>query len=140
MLKAINIDAEIKKVPQAERITAFQSGEYEGMAFHEWGADFPDANGMLLPLFGSRSFPPQNNQSKYSNPAVDKLLDGAEAEADAEKRTAILIEAQKLIAADMPLIWLDHPKWFLAMDKNLSGYVISPLFYWDSFFRDLVPA
>ncbi len=30
---------------------SLRNGEYEGMAFHEWGADFPDANGMLLPLF-----------------------------------------------------------------------------------------
>lgn len=140
MLLEIGVNVEIEQVPQADRITAFQTGEYEGMAFHEWGADFPDANGMLLPLFLSTSVPPQNNQSYYSNPEVDALLNDAEAEGDAEKRTQMLIDAQKLIAADMPLIWLDHNKWFMAMDKSLTGYNMHPLFYWDAFLRDLTKA
>ncbi len=140
MLLEIGVNVEIDQVPQADRITAFQTGDYEGMAFHEWGADFPDANGMLLPLFLSTSVPPQNNQSYYSNPDVDALLNGAEAEGDAEKRTQMLIDAQKLIAADMPLIWLDHNKWFMAMDKSLTGYTMHPLFYWDAFLRDLTKA
>jgi peptide/nickel transport system substrate-binding protein len=140
MLQEIGIKVEIQQVPQADRITAFQTGDYEGMAFHEWGADFPDANGMLLPLFESENVPPQNNQSYYSNPQVDELLNGAEAEADAEKRTQMLIDAQKLIAADMPIIWLDHNKWFMAKDKTLTGYTMHPLFYWDAFLRDLKKA
>jgi peptide/nickel transport system substrate-binding protein len=140
MLAAIGVDAQINKIPQADRITLLQSGDYEGMIFHEWGADFPDANAMLLPLFHSRNFPPQNNQSKYSNPAVDKLLDDADAETDDAKRGQMLVDAQKLIAADMPVIWLDHPKWFLAMKSNLTGLTINPLFYWDCWLRDLKPA
>ncbi len=67
-------------------------------------------------------------------------MNGAEAEGDAEKRTQMLIDAQKLIAADMPLIWLDHNKWFMAKDKSLTGYTIHPLFYWDAFLRDLTKA
>jgi peptide/nickel transport system substrate-binding protein len=140
MLKELNIEVEIVKKPQAERITDLQGGDYDGMTFHEWGSDFPDANGMLLPLFSSRSVPPQNNQSYYSNPQVDELLDQADAEVDLEKHNQLLIDAQKLIAADMPIVWLDHFKWFLALDKTLTGYSIGPLFYWDSFLRDLKPA
>jgi peptide/nickel transport system substrate-binding protein len=137
MLAAINVKVNINKIPQADRITLLQSGDYEGMVFHEWGADFPDANAMLLPLFHSRNFPPQNNQSFYSNPDVDKLLDDADAETDDAKRGEMLVEAQKKIAADMPVIWLDHPKWFLAMKSNLTGLSINPLFYWDCWLRDL---
>jgi len=139
MLKELNIEVEIIKVPQAERLTILSEGDYQ-MTFHEWGSDFPDANGMLLPLFHSRSVPPQNNQSFYSNPEVDRLLDAADGEVDLEKHNQYLIDAQKLIAADMPVVWLDHFKWFLALDKSLTGYSIGPLFYWDSFLRDLKPA
>ena len=138
MLAEIGVELEIQEIPGADRITALQTGEYEGMIFHEWGADFPDANGMLLPLFHSRSVPPQNNGSFYNNPQVDALLDAADADVS-EARLATLIEAQKLIAADMPIIWLDHFKWFLPMSAGLTGYSIGPLFYWDSFLRDLVP-
>jgi peptide/nickel transport system substrate-binding protein len=139
MLAEIGVEIEIQEIPQADRITALQTGDYEGMIFHEWGADFPDANGMLLPLFKSTNVPPQNNGSFYNNPEVDALLDAADADVS-EARNATLIQAQKLIAADMPIIWLDHFKWFLPMSSGLTGYSIGPLFYWDSFLRDLVPA
>ncbi len=138
MLAEIGVEVEIAKIPQPDRITALQTGEYEGMIFHEWGSDFPDANGMLLPLFHSRSIPPQNNGSYYSNPEVDALLDAADADVT-EARNQTLIEAQKLIAADMPIIWFDHFKWFLPIKAGLGGYSIGPLFYWDSFLRDLAP-
>jgi peptide/nickel transport system substrate-binding protein len=138
MLAEIGVEVEISKIPQADRITALQTGDYEGMIFHEWGADFPDANGMLLPLFHSRNVPPQNNGSYYSNPEVDALLDAADADVS-DARLATLIDAQKKIAADMPIVWLDHFKWFLPMKAGLTGYTIRPLFYWDSFLRDLKP-
>jgi peptide/nickel transport system substrate-binding protein len=138
MLAEIGVEVEINRIPQPDRITALQTGEYEGMIFHEWGADFPDSNGMLLPLFHSRNVPPQNNGSYYNNPEVDALLDAADADVS-EARYQSIIDAQKLIAADMPIIWLDHFKWFLPIKKGLGGYSIGPLFYWDSFLRDLAP-
>ncbi len=138
MLAEIGVEVEINEIPQVDRITALQTGDYEGMIFHEWGADFPDANGMLLPLFHSRSFPPQNNGSFYSNPEVDALMDAADADTT-DARYATLIEAQKKIAADMPIIWLDHFKWFLPTKAGLTGYAIGPLFYWDSWLRELKP-
>lgn len=140
MLAEVGIQVEINQIPQADRLTLYQSGEYEGMGFWEWGSDFPDANGMLLPLFHSRNVPPQSNASFYSNPEVDKRLDAADAETDPATRNPILIEAQKLIATDMPVVWLDHFKWFMAIDKQYGGYTIRPLFYWDAFLRDLAPA
>jgi peptide/nickel transport system substrate-binding protein len=47
---------------------------------------------------------------------------------------------QKLISDDQPAIFLEHFKWFLPMSTTLTGYTLSPLWYWDSFGRDLVPA
>ena len=139
MLQEIGVQVEINQLPSADRLTLYQSGEYEGMGFWEWGSDFPDANGMLLPAFLSTSAPPQNNQSFYSNPKVDALLSGADAEADPEKRSQMLIDAQKLIAVDMPVIWLDHYKWFFAVDKAYGGYTIRPLYYWDAWLRNMAP-
>jgi peptide/nickel transport system substrate-binding protein len=139
MLAEINVTLEINQVPSADRLTLYQEGEYDGMGFWEWGSDFPDANGMLLPAFHSRNLPPQSNQSFYKNPEVDALLDGADQESDPEVRSQMLIDAQKLIAADQPVIWLDHFKWFLAVDKAFGGYTIRPLYYWDAWLRDLAP-
>jgi peptide/nickel transport system substrate-binding protein len=139
-LKELNIEVEIKQYPYADYITLLQSGDYEGMMSLQWGSDFPDASGMLLPNFHSRNIPPQNNSAYYSNPEVDRLLDEQDAEVDPEKRRQALLEVQKLVSADQPWIWYEHFKWTLPMGKELTGYQVTPLWYWDAFLRDLKPA
>ena len=42
---------------------------------------------------------------------------------------------QRLISDDQPAIFLEHFKWFLPMSTTLTGYTLSPLWYWDSFGR-----
>jgi peptide/nickel transport system substrate-binding protein len=106
----------------------------------QWGSDFPDAAGNLLPLFMSTNVPPQNNHFYYNNPEVDRLLNESESELDEEARLEMLKQVQKIISDDQPAIFLEHFKWFLPMSTTLTGYTLSPLWYWDSFGRDLVPA
>ena len=139
-LKELNIEVEIVQMPYADMITLQQAGDYEGIMNFQWGSDFPDAAGNLIPLFLSTNTPPQNNHFFYNNPEVDKLLNDSEAELDTEKRTQMLKDAQKLISEDQPAIFLEHFKWFLPMSARLAGYTLSPLWYWDSIGRDLAPA
>ncbi|MBA2595298.1 MAG: twin-arginine translocation signal domain-containing protein [Chloroflexia bacterium] len=139
-LQEINIEVEVVQMPYADMITLQQAGDYEGMLHFFWGSDFPDAAGNLVPLFLSTNVPPQNNHSYYNNPEVDELLIASEAELDVEARLDLLRQAQQLISADQPAIFLEHSKWFLPMSTTLAGYMLTPLWYWDSFGRDLVPA
>ncbi|MGH2617948.1 MAG: ABC transporter substrate-binding protein, partial [Thermomicrobiales bacterium] len=139
-LQEIGIEVEIMQYPYADYITLLQAGEYEGMVLVQWGADFPDAAGMLLPLLLSTSVPPQNNQSYYNNPEVDRLLTASESELDQEARLEMLKEVQRIVSEDQPMMFFEHFKWFLPMSTTLAGYTLSPLWYWDSFGRDLVPA
>jgi peptide/nickel transport system substrate-binding protein len=138
-LGEINIDVEIVQYAFADFQTLQQAGDYEGIMNFQWGADFPDAAGNLVPLFLSTSTPPQNNHFYYNNPEVDRLLSDSESELDEETRLDMLKEAQKIISDDQPAIFLEHFKWFLPMSATLAGYTLSPLWYWDSFGRDLVP-
>lgn len=139
-LAELNIEVEVVQMPYADMITLQQAGDYEGMLSFQWGSDFPDAAGNLVPLFLSTNIPPQNNHAYYNNPEVDRLLNESEAELDEEARQQMLIDAQKLISADQPWIFLEHFKWFMPMSADLSGYTLSPLWYWDAFGRDLAPA
>ncbi len=139
-LKELNIEVEIEQLPYADFITLQQAGTYEGMLHTTWASDFPDAGGNLLPHFLSSNVPPQNNHAFYNNPEVDRLLQESEAELDVEKRTQMLIDIQKLVAADQPYIYIDHFKWFMPMAKSLTGYTLAPLWYWDAFGRSLRPA
>jgi peptide/nickel transport system substrate-binding protein len=139
-LKELNIEVEVVQMPYADMITLQQSGEYTGLMSFQWGSDFPDAAGNLIPLFLSSNIPPQNNHAFYTNPAVDALLNDAEKELDQETRKQMLIDAQKLISDDQPWIFFEHFKWFMPMNKDLTGYTLSALWYWDCFGRDLKPA
>jgi peptide/nickel transport system substrate-binding protein len=139
-LKEINIEVEIVQYTYADFITLLQSGEWEGGVLVQWGSDFPDANGNLQPLYLSTNHPPQSNSSYYNNPKVDELLKQSDTELDPEKRIEILKEIQRIVSEDQPAIFLEHNKWFLPMSTRLTGYTLAPLWYWDSFGRDLVPA
>ncbi|MGE3797810.1 MAG: ABC transporter substrate-binding protein, partial [Thermomicrobiales bacterium] len=133
----LGIDLEIVQMAYDQMITLQQAGDYEGLMNFQWGSDFPDASGMLLPLFHSRNFPPQNNHAYYSNPEVDALIDASESELDPEVRTQQLVDAQKLIAEDQPAVFFEHFKWFMPMSTSFTGYEVTPLWYWDAFARDL---
>jgi peptide/nickel transport system substrate-binding protein len=139
-LRELGIELTVEKQTWEEVVGVYQSGEYEGMIFFGWLSDFPDASGMLLPIFHSRNVPPQPNIAYYHNPEVDALLDASESELDAEARQGMLVEAQELIAADMPVVWIEYPKQFWAMNAAITGYELSPLWAWECFTRDLLPA
>jgi peptide/nickel transport system substrate-binding protein len=139
-LKELNIDVEIVQYAYADFISLQQAGDYDGIMNFQWGSDFPDAAGNLLPLFLSTNVPPQNNHFYYNNPEVDRLLNESESELDQDARLKLLADVQKLISDDQPAIFLEHFKWFLPMSATLTGYTLSPLWYWDSFGRNLVPA
>ena len=139
-LRELNIEVEIVQMPYADMITLQQAGDYEGMMSMQWGSDFPDAAGNLVPLFLSTNTPPQNNHAYYNNPEVDRLLNESEEELDQEARFEMLREAQRLISEDQPWIFFEHFKWFMPMSRDLTGYTVTPLWYWDAWSRDLRPA
>ncbi|MFN8662398.1 MAG: ABC transporter substrate-binding protein [Thermomicrobiales bacterium] len=136
-LREIGIEVNLAQRTWDDEVALFQAGDYEGMVFYTWAADFPDASAMLLPLFHSRNVPPQPNLSFYRNPEVDGLLDASETALDEETRWQLLAQAQTLIAADQPMVWVEYPKQFWAMNVAITGYTVSPLWPWDCFTRHL---
>lgn len=72
------------------------------------------------------------NDMAYNNPAVDALLDQANAELDFEDRVEILWEVQDLIAEDLPYIPLFTSDDVHAIRKEWTGYVCMPggIFNW----------
>ena len=139
-LKELNIEIEIVQYAYADFITLQQAGDYEGMMSFQWASDFPDASGNLLPLFHSKNVPPQNNHSYYNNPEFDSLLDASESELDVDKRNQMLIDAQKIVSDDQPMIFFEHYKWYMPITKGITGYTVRPLWYWDCFGRTIKPA
>jgi len=135
----LGITLKIRKVTLAEMFGVVFDGNHDyDMITGPWSADFPDPGATLLPVFHSRNRGPGGaNAGNYQNPEVDRLLDEQNALTDNAKRTDLMLQAQQSIAEDSVIIVFDHPKLPLAMNQQFTGYIITPLWYWDAFAKNI---
>jgi len=90
--------------------------------FGAWSASTGDADWGLRPLFYSKGAPPRlYNVGYYSNPDVDKDIEGGLATPDPAKRAALYADAQKRIWDDAPWIFLGVDRILYAHAKNLAN-------------------
>ncbi|MGO0059442.1 ABC transporter substrate-binding protein [Brevibacillus fluminis] len=138
-VKPLGINLEIEKVTGEELNTRAWGGarDYD-IVVQNWSSDFPDPAGNMVPLFlSANAADGGSNFANYKNPEVDKLLEEQNRLTDPAKRTELMIQAEKLIANDAPWIVVSHQKNFLAMSKNVEGYDIDPLYFWEGFMKDV---
>jgi peptide/nickel transport system substrate-binding protein len=66
------------------------------------------------------------NDSKYSDPEMDRLLNEARVSNDPAVRKQSYDAAMALQQRDMPIIYLYHPTWIWALDDKVEGFVPYP--------------
>ncbi len=88
-----------------------------------WSADYPDPHNFLDIHFHSRSM---GNNTGYSSPEVDKLLEEARVEKDQEKRMALYQKAEDLILKDAPWVPLFHGIDYILVKPYVRGLVLLP--------------
>ena len=136
----LGITIEARKVTYQESV-ALQFGEHNDydLMVGTWGSDFPDPSGNLRPNFGSENIAAGGaNASAYQNAKVDELLQQQDAiPNDKAQRAKLLIEAQRLIAEDSPVLVTAYPGWPLAVNKRLGGVEAASLWYWQSLFKNV---
>lgn len=66
------------------------------------------------------------NDSKYSDPEMDRVLDEARLSTDLEIRKASYEAAIAKQQSDMPIIYLYHQVWIWALDNDVSGFTPYP--------------
>jgi peptide/nickel transport system substrate-binding protein len=71
-----------------------------------WAPSFLDASQQMLQFLSSYAPPKGLETSFYKDPAVDKLIEGAERELVPDKRKELYCEASKKVWADAPWIFL----------------------------------
>lgn len=92
--------------------------------FYSNSAD-PDSG--LRDIFHSKSRGTGSNASWYQNLKVDELLDLGIVESDEVKREMYYKEIQKIIAEDLPSIFISNPKYIIAMRNYVKGYIYNPV-------------
>jgi peptide/nickel transport system substrate-binding protein len=83
----------------------------------------PDPDGNVHQFVTCRG---SQNDGKYCNPELDRLLDEARTTNDEAKRRALYAAAQKILWADLPLVYLYFEPRIFAMGKKLQGFVPHP--------------
>jgi oligopeptide transport system substrate-binding protein len=88
-----------------------------------WIADYVDPQNFLDIKFHSDS---ANNETKYSNPEVDDLLEQARTEQDEATRIGLYQQAEEIIVDDVAWITLYHGKNNALIKPYVEGYFIPP--------------
>lgn len=94
----------------------------------------------LKDLFTTGRIPGENvpccNRSRYSNPEVDRLVEGAINEVDRPKAKEMYIQAWDQISKDLPLLPLWYPANMIVANKRIGNIKISPSGDW-TFIKDI---
>lgn len=113
----LGIDVEISTKEWPVYYDDVKAMNYEVCAMG-WGADYMHPMS-FLPLFCTND---ANNNSGYSNPAYDELVQKAQSETDAAKGVEIMREAEDVLMKDYPFIPLYYRSNAIMMRKSIQGW------------------
>jgi oligopeptide transport system substrate-binding protein len=89
-----------------------------------WCADYPDPENFADVLFHSEA---QQNDSNYSNPELDRLLEKARVEQDVQKRIRLYQQAEQMIVDDAPVLFTTHGLSHVLVKPYIKGFVLTPI-------------
>jgi peptide/nickel transport system substrate-binding protein len=117
MLAEAGFELKINAMEFASSLQAATRGEFETYLIAWSGRVDPDGNTWTF----IHSQGPQND-GKYSNPEVDRLLDAAREESDPEKRKALYAQMWRIsVGKDHHRVYLWHRKNLIAHTTRLQG-------------------
>jgi len=118
MVREAGFDLKLRAMEFASSLQAAARGDFETYLVGWSGRTDPDGNIYSFTRTGGGQ-----NDGRYSNPEVDRLLDAARAETDFEKRRDLYAKAIRIaFGQDHARIYLWHRKNIMAHSARLSGY------------------
>ncbi|WP_248926616.1 peptide ABC transporter substrate-binding protein [Paenibacillus hamazuiensis] len=117
----LGIEVEGDPMPYAQRAQKMQDAKDFQALIALWGADYNDPMTFLDPwLTDNKSF----NYITYRSKPFDDLVKAADKEADTARRARLLVDAEKRLMEDMPLIPLYFRARPFAKKTNVEGLVL----------------
>lgn len=121
MAQEAGIDVQIRSSEFASQLRDQQQGKFQMSRIGWSGRIDPDGN--IHPFVTTKG---NQNDGKYSNAEVDKLLDEARTIYDVAERKKRYDAAQKMLQDELPIVYLYNQTVFFALRSNLQGFVINP--------------
>ena len=103
--RSLGLEVEVQLTEWATYLLDLGDLRFQMFGGLSWIADYPDPENFLDGLFHTDS---SNNQTGYSNPEVDKLLEQARVEQAERTRYELYHRAEEMILEDAPWIPLWH--------------------------------
>ena len=100
MWKKVGVKAELFNAEVKVHYNDLQENDFD-VARAGWIADYNDAQNFLYLLQTSTG---RQNYGRYSNAEFDRLMDEASVEADLDKRSALMKDAEAIAMGDQPII------------------------------------
>ncbi|CAD5300004.1 Peptide/nickel transport system substrate-binding protein [Bosea sp. 62] len=121
MAQEAGIDIQIRSSEFASQLRDQQQGKFQMSRIGWSGRIDPDGN--IHPFVTSKG---NQNDGKYSNAEVDRLLDEARTIYDVAERKKRYDAAQKILQDELPIVYLYNQTVFFALRSNIQGFVINP--------------
>ncbi len=125
-LAKIGVEMKIVSNPWKEHKQAVQKDKKGEAYLFGWIGDNGDPDNFLFVHFHSSQIGAGLNNMFYKNDQVDKLLADAAQELNETARAKLYSDAQKLIVADAPWIFVSHAQDIVAMRANIANYSLHP--------------
>lgn len=128
-LKQVGIEVDLKEVTAAQLWSASTLRGQVPIAFTGWTAGIPDPVDILgMTLDGSTlKDPSHNDQAFYNNPVVNRLLHEAALSISLPERHRLYREAERMILADAPWVFLGHYNSYGLRQPWVRGKLLEPL-------------
>lgn len=124
--KAIGIDLKLEKTAWPTFRERVDKKDFE-LGMGTWSPDYADPQNYMSYWFDSGYFGLAGNRSFYKNDKVDALLREAESSSDHQRRIQLYQEAQQLVLADAPYLFLFQTNAMVPMRKTVKGFVYNPM-------------
>jgi dipeptide transport system substrate-binding protein len=130
------VQADLAKVGITTTLVSYEWGEYRKrmqagehqMGFLGWTGDNGDPDNFLAVLLGcnAEGKPNANNIPKWCDAKFQEAINKAAEITNKDERTKLYMDAQKIVAAQVPWLNVAHSTVFEPVRKSVTGYKISP--------------
>lgn len=132
-LAEVGVRVRITRMSLASFGTAIGRPDGPAFSYQGWLGDFPDPVNFIDAKFHSTAIADENspNDSFYSSPALDALLDQARAEVAPARRAELYRRAERILYDDAPWIWDNHQMVSEVVQPYVMDYAPHPVWVRD---------
>ncbi len=115
-LKEVGINMQLEEKEVSAALVGYRKGDFD-VALFNWNYGGTNGDPDTTDLLPGTP----NNFSRWNNPEVQKLLQAGAAETDGEKRKKIYSDVQKLVATEVPFLYIMYWEDIIFFNKRIKG-------------------